>query len=162
MNITTTVAGVKFEHAIFNASGPSCTTWDELEGLGKSESSGIMMKSCSLEPREWNPEPRYTNTELWSLNSMWLPNLWYDTYTEFSKKLKKFNKPVVASVVWFKGSEVAEKNDFVKITRGFSRWFWCGFDRGKSELSKCCLKTSTCLWFWWCWLFNWNGWKFVR
>jgi len=31
MNIQTTVAGIKFEHPIFNASGPSCTTWDELE-----------------------------------------------------------------------------------------------------------------------------------
>lgn len=119
MNIQTTVAGIKFEHPIFNASGPSCTTWDELEWLGKSESSGIMMKSCSLEPREWNPEPRYTNTDLWSLNSMWLPNLWYDTYTDFSKKLQKYNKPVVASVVWFKWSEIVEKNDFVKITQAF-------------------------------------------
>lgn len=119
MNIQTTVAGVKFDHPIFNASGPLCTTWEDLEWIGKSESSGIMMKSCSLEPREWNPSPRYMETPLWSLNSMWLPNLGYDTYTDFSKKLRSFKKPVVASVVWFTGSEVADKNDFVKITQAF-------------------------------------------
>ena len=119
MNIETTVAWVKFEHPIFNASGPDCTTWDDLEWLGKSESSGITMKSCSLLPREWNPSPRYEETELWSINSMWLPNLGYETYIEFSKKLQKYNKPIITSVVWFKWWEIAEKNDFMKITQAF-------------------------------------------
>ncbi len=120
MDIRVKVAWVEFEHPIFNASGPSCTTIKELEWLWESSASWIMMKSCSLEPRDWNPEPRYSNTDLWSINSMWLPNLGYDKYLEFSKDLSsRYKKPVVASVVWFYGWESPENNDYFKVTKAF-------------------------------------------
>ncbi|MDD5770150.1 MAG: dihydroorotate oxidase [Candidatus Gracilibacteria bacterium] len=100
MNLETTIGGVKLENPVFNASGPDCTTLEELEGLQKSSSSAIMMKSCSIEPREGNPEPRYFELELGSINSMGLPNLGYKKYIEFSKTLKQNSKkPVIASVV---------------------------------------------------------------
>lgn len=119
MNLETTVAWVKFAHPIFNASGPDCTTLEELEWLWKSESSWIMMKSCSVEPRDWNELPRYSEVHLWSINSMWLPNLGYKKYIDFSKKLHKYNKPIITSVVWFTGWKKREKNDFADVTQAF-------------------------------------------
>ena len=98
--IKTKIAWINLWNPIFNASWPSCTTIDELEKIGNSFSSAIMMKSCTLEKRDWNPEPRYAEVPLWSINSMWLPNLGYLEYVKFSKSLKSFWKPVIASIAW--------------------------------------------------------------
>lgn len=99
-NITTTIAGVKLDTCIFNTSGPRDETLPLLKIIGRSESSAITMKSCTLEPREGNPEPRYANLpNKSSINSMGLPNLGYKEYVKFVPILKKqFKKPVVASI----------------------------------------------------------------
>jgi dihydroorotate dehydrogenase (fumarate) len=97
-DISTKIAGIKLETAVFNTAGPADVTLEELEIIGKSESSAITMKSCTIEPRTGNPEPRYADLEYGSINSMGLPNLGYKAYVKFSKSLKKFKKPVVASV----------------------------------------------------------------
>ncbi|MFH1358455.1 MAG: dihydroorotate oxidase [archaeon] len=97
-SLNTTIAGIPLKHCIFNASGPMCTTLEELEIIGNSNASAIMMKSCTLEQRDGNPEPRYQDLEFGSINSMGLPNLGYKKYIEFAPQLKKFNKPVIASV----------------------------------------------------------------
>ncbi len=94
----TEIAGIKIEPCIFNASGPRCVTFEELETIAKSKSGAIMTKSCTLEPRIGNPEPRYHENSLGSINSMGLPNLGYKKYAEFSKKLKKYKKPYIVSV----------------------------------------------------------------
>jgi dihydroorotate dehydrogenase (fumarate) len=100
--INTNIAWIEFKNPVFNASGPSCSTLDELEKIGESKSSWIIMKSCTLEEREGNPSPRYKEVPLGSINSMWLPNLWYKKYVEFSSILTKFWKPVIASIAWLK------------------------------------------------------------
>jgi len=92
------VAGVKFDSYVCNASGPLDASLEELQSLGESKSSAIMMKSCTIEPREGNPEPRYVRLPFGALQSMGLPNLGYKKYLEFSKDLKKYSKPVIASV----------------------------------------------------------------
>jgi len=98
-DISTKIAGVKLETCVFNASGPADVTLRELEKIAKSKSSAVTMKSCTLLPREGNPEPRYADLEHGSINSMGLPNLGYKAYVEFSQRLKKgFKKPVVASI----------------------------------------------------------------
>ena len=98
-DISTEIAGVKFETCVFNTAGPADVTFKELEVIGKSKSSAITMKSCTLEPRNGNPEPRYADLEFGSINSMGLPNLGYKAYVKFSKILKgKYKKPVVASI----------------------------------------------------------------
>lgn len=98
-DISTEIAGVKFETCVFNTAGPADITIKELEIIGKSKSSAITMKSCTLEPRKGNPEPRYADLEFGSINSMGLPNLGYKAYIKFSKILKdKYKKPVVASI----------------------------------------------------------------
>ena len=97
-DISTKIAGVALETCVFNTSGPADVTLEELEIIGKSKSSAITMKSCTLEPREGNPEPRYADLEFGSINSMGLPNLGYKAYLKFSKALQKYKKPIIASI----------------------------------------------------------------
>ena len=98
-DISTEIACVKLETCVFNTAGPADVTLKELEIIGKSKSSAITMKSCTLEQRKGNPEPRYADLEFGSINSMGLPNLGYKAYIKFSKILKeKYKKPVVASI----------------------------------------------------------------
>lgn len=98
-----TLGNVTFPDIIYNSSGPRCTTPEELVALGNSASSAIMMKSCSPEPRAGNPEPRYKEVELGSINSIGLANHGYKKYIEYAADLKKQfpNKPIVASIVGF-------------------------------------------------------------
>lgn len=99
IDISTKIAGVKLETCIFNTSGPADVTLEELEIIAKTKSSAITLKSCTLEPRIGNPEPRYADLAYGSINSMGLPNLGYKVYIKFAKILKKkYQKPVVASV----------------------------------------------------------------
>ena len=98
MATKTKIAGVEFDSYICNASGPLDSTLDELESIANSKSSSIMMKSCTIEPREGNQEPRYVRLPLGSIQSMGLPNLGYQEYVKFSSQLKKYNKPIIASV----------------------------------------------------------------
>lgn len=99
-DISTKIAGVSLETCVFNTSGPADVTLPELEIIARSKSSVIMMKSCTLEPREGNPEPRYADLKFGSINSMGLPNLGYKAYIEFAQKLKKKypQKPIFASI----------------------------------------------------------------
>ena len=89
-DISTKIAGVSLETCIFNTSGPRDETLPLLKIIGKSASSAITMKSCTLEPRAGNPEPRYADLpNQSSINSMGLPNLGYKEYVRFVPILKK-------------------------------------------------------------------------
>jgi dihydroorotate dehydrogenase (fumarate) len=81
-----------------NASGALCVTRDELEALGKSGAGAIVTKSMTIEPRQGNPPPRYYGFPAGSINSMGLPNLGYRAYAELIPHLRRFGKPVIASV----------------------------------------------------------------
>ena len=94
----TKIADVELDSYICNASSPLDSTLEELESIGNSKSSAIMMKSCTVEPREGNQEPRYMRIPLGSIQSMGLPNLGYKEYIKFAPQLKKYKKPIIASV----------------------------------------------------------------
>lgn len=94
----TKIAGIDFDSYIFNASGPRDSILKELEVIGESDSSAITMKSCTLQPREGNDKPRYARLEFGSIQSMGLPNLGYQEYIKLASQLKKYNKPIIASV----------------------------------------------------------------
>lgn len=100
VDISTKIGGVTLDTCIFNASGPRDETLPLLQIIGNSRSSAIMMKSCTLEPRTGNPEPRYADLpNKSSINSMGLPNLGYREYVKFVPILQEqFKKPVVASI----------------------------------------------------------------
>lgn len=98
IDLTTQIADVKFPGFILNASGPKCTTEQELVEIGNSASAAIMTKSCTKLMREGNPEPRYQVLEQGSIQSMGLPNLGYEKYLEILPRLAEFNKPIIASI----------------------------------------------------------------
>lgn len=99
MMITKTkIAGIEFDSYICNASGPLDASLEELERIANSKSSAIMMKSCTIEPRDGNQKPRYVRLPFGSFQSMGLPNLGYQKYVDFSSQLKKYKKPIIASV----------------------------------------------------------------
>lgn len=99
-DISTTIGRVKLATCIFNTSGPRDETLPLLKIIGGSKSSAITIKSCTLEPRIGNPQPRYADLEYQSsINSMGLPNEGYKEYVRFVPILKReFRKPVVASI----------------------------------------------------------------
>jgi dihydroorotate dehydrogenase (fumarate) len=98
MTTKTHIAGVELESYVCNASGPLDSTLEELAIIGNSKSAAIMMKSCTLEPRTGNPEPRYVRLPFGSIQSMGLPNLGYEQYIGFATQLKKHHKPIIASI----------------------------------------------------------------
>ncbi|MBL8039542.1 MAG: dihydroorotate oxidase [Nitrospira sp.] len=98
MNFSTTIAGVTFPSCFMNAAGALCVTREELEALGRSVAGAIVTKSMTIEARIGNPEPRYYGFSDGSINSMGLPNLGYRAYAELIPQLKRFGKPVIASV----------------------------------------------------------------
>lgn len=99
-SLSTTIGTIRFETCVFNTSGPKDETLPQLEIIGKSQSSAITMKSCTIKPRIGNPEPRYIDLpNNSSINSMGLPNLGYKEYIKFAKILKKkYKKPIIASI----------------------------------------------------------------
>ncbi|WP_447599190.1 dihydroorotate oxidase [Nitrospira sp. Nam80] len=98
MDLSITIAGVKFPSCFMNASGALCVTREELATLGRSRSGAIVTKSMTLESRTGNPEPRYVGFPGGSINSMGLPNLGYRTYADLIPDLRRFGKPIIASV----------------------------------------------------------------
>lgn len=98
MDLSVTIAGVRFPSCFMNAAGARCVTQEELEALGRSCTGAIVTKSMTLEPRQGNPEPRYYGFLGGSINSMGLPNLGYRAYAELIPSLRRFGKPVIASV----------------------------------------------------------------
>lgn len=97
MNLAVKVAGVTLENPIFNASGPRCSNQLELESLGASQAGAILTKSCTLESRDGNPEPRYADFDGGSINSMGLPNLGINRYLQILPYLRKYAKPIFVS-----------------------------------------------------------------
>ena len=72
---------------LLNASGCMCATSKMLDELKNGNPAGICTKSCTLQPRAGNPEPRYWEHEegMMTLNSMGLPNLGVDYYLDYFK-----------------------------------------------------------------------------
>ncbi len=98
MTTKTSIAGINLNSYIFNASGPRDVTLAELKKIGQSAASAIMIKSCTIKPRIGNEEPRYATLAYGSIQSMGLPNLGYREYVKIIPVLKKYGKPVFASV----------------------------------------------------------------
>lgn len=111
IDLTTTIADVKFPGYVLNASGPRCTTEQELHSIGDSASAAIMTKSCTKLARDGNPEPRYKALEQGSVQSMGLPNLGYHAYLELLPRLHKHNKPIIVSI---SGLSIADNVEMVR------------------------------------------------
>ena len=100
MDIRTQIGDVLFDTPIMNASGPSCTSKQELFNILFSESAAIVTKSCTLESRTGNDKPRYWHNDKLSINSMGLPNNGYQYYVDVLKHMSYFSrtKPYIMSI----------------------------------------------------------------
>ncbi|WP_311407706.1 dihydroorotate oxidase [Liquorilactobacillus uvarum] len=91
VSTATKIAQKKFDNCIMNASGVWCYDEKELSALDKSEAASFVTKSGTLESRKGNPQPRYFETDLGSINSMGLPNQGLEYYLNFVNKVQEQN-----------------------------------------------------------------------
>ena len=80
---------------IYNASGPRCTTCEELKEIDNSNACIVLTKSVTLLERNGNEYPRYFDNKLGSINSMGLPNKGIDYYISIENE---FKKPYIISI----------------------------------------------------------------
>ncbi len=107
-DLSTVIAGVAFPNGLMNVSGALCVTREELEALGASEAGAIVTKSMTPQARQGNPEPRYFGFTGGSINSMGLPNLGYPVYAKLIPSLRRFGKPVIASLAGLQPDDFLE------------------------------------------------------
>ena len=86
---------LNLQNIIFNASGPKCTTLEELKKIDNSNACIVLTKSATLKFRDGNPKPRYFDNKLGSINSMGLPNKGIDYYISIANE---FKKPYIISI----------------------------------------------------------------
>ncbi|HFM7619845.1 TPA: dihydroorotate oxidase [Enterococcus faecium] len=102
MSLETTFANHIFANPLMNASGVHCMTTQELDELAHSEAGACITKSCTINERKGNPEPRYFDVPLGSINSMGLPNLGFSYYLEYALAYEKVqenqNQPLFFSI----------------------------------------------------------------
>lgn len=94
--LSTVFLGQQLPNPFLNAAGVLCRTADDLLQMATSTSGSMITKSCTLQPREGNPEPRYSTAPFGSINSMGLPNLGFEFYKDFA--LKHNGKQLFVSV----------------------------------------------------------------
>ncbi|EPB3092357.1 dihydroorotate oxidase [Enterococcus faecium] len=102
MSLETTFANHIFANPLMNASGVHCMITQELDELAHSEAGAFITKSCTINERKGNPEPRYFDVPLGSINSMGLPNLGFSYYLEYALAYEKVqenqNQPLFFSI----------------------------------------------------------------
>ncbi|HBL1370047.1 TPA: dihydroorotate oxidase [Enterococcus faecium] len=102
MSLETTFANHIFANPLMNASGVHCMTTQELDELAHSEAGAFITKSCTINERKGNPEPRYFDVPLGSINSMGFPNLGFSYYLEYALAYEKVqenqNQPLFFSI----------------------------------------------------------------
>ena len=83
VSLETQIAGFSFDNCLMNAAGVSCMTVEELEAVRQSRQALFIPRPQRLPPRQGNPEPRYRDVPLGSINSMGLPNQGIDYYLDY-------------------------------------------------------------------------------
>lgn len=87
--LKTNFLDVELSNPLMNASGVHCMTTEELDELAGSAAGAFVTKTATRDHREGNPEPRYYDTALGSINSMGLPNNGLDYYLDYVIKRQK-------------------------------------------------------------------------
>ncbi len=117
MDLSTVLAGVRLASCLMNAAGALCVTRDELEALGRSRSGAIVTKSMTPAFRRGNPDPRYHSFPGGSINSMGLPNLGSPAYAALLPGLRRFGKPVIASIAGLSPDDFLEAAQVITAVR---------------------------------------------
>jgi len=123
LTLETTFFNHTFANPFMNASGVHCMTTTELVELEQSNAGAFITKSCTLNERAGNPEPRYFDVPLGSINSMGLPNRGFDYYLDYALNYEKQQtQPLFFSIAGMSAAEnlemltMIEKSDFQGIT----------------------------------------------
>ncbi|MBM7636692.1 dihydroorotate oxidase [Streptococcus saliviloxodontae] len=91
VSTATKIGNFDFDNCLMNAAGVYCMTREELAEIDASLAGSFVTKTGTLEARDGNPEPRYADTLLGSINSMGLPNKGFDYYLDYVTELQ--NQP---------------------------------------------------------------------
>ena len=62
--LKTEFKNISLSNCIFNASGPLCSTREDLLKLNDSNTCIVLSKSSTIDLREGNPKPRYYDHDL--------------------------------------------------------------------------------------------------
>lgn len=103
-----------YDNPFMNASGVHCMTTTDLEELAASEAGSFVTKSATLAPREGNPEPRYVDLALGSINSMGLPNKGIDYYLNFALEKQEAIAPEAPFFFSVAGMSVEENIELLR------------------------------------------------
>lgn len=97
--LKTTLGNLDLKTCIYNASGPKCTYFYEINKLAECQyTSLVLTKSCTYEMRTGNEKPRYYHPldENYTINSTGLANLGYKEYINYAERIQ--SKPYFISV----------------------------------------------------------------
>lgn len=107
--LNTSVAGINFKSCVMNAAVPKALDLESLKVLTNSQSSAVLIKSCTVDARPGNEEPRYIEEANLTLNSIGLANFGYKVYLDYVKELSELtDKPLFISVSGFNVDEYVE------------------------------------------------------
>lgn len=106
VDISTTIAGVKFRNPVMTASGTYGYGQEFLDFFHPSELGAVMVKGTTLEPKKGNAAPRVIETPAGMINAVGLQNDGLDVLC--SKHLPWLRKNKVGVIVNFSGNTVEE------------------------------------------------------
>lgn len=87
-------------NTFLNASGCWCADEEQILNLLNSNLDAVIIKTCTLEPKNGNREPNYYKLDEIHINSKGLPNNGYYYYKELYKKFCHLDKKFILSVAW--------------------------------------------------------------
>lgn len=88
VSTVTKIGAFDFDNCFMNAAGVYCMTREELAEIDASAAGSFVTKTGTLTARTGNPEPRYADTSLGSINSMGLPNNGFQYYLDYVTELQ--------------------------------------------------------------------------
>ncbi|QLG87948.1 dihydroorotate oxidase [Chitinibacter bivalviorum] len=101
-DLTTQFLDLPVKNPVMNAAGVWCSVASQLEALAESAAGAMVTKSCTLQPRDGNPEPRYRvldgDKPFGSINSMGLPNEGFAYYLRYAQRHDYEEKPLFVSL----------------------------------------------------------------
>ncbi len=113
VNLSVSVAGIKFSNPVILASG-TCGYGKEIsEFIDLNEIGGITTKGLSLKPRDGNSPPRIYETSSGVLNSIGLENVGVEKFiSDYLPFLNTFKTNVIANIF---GNSIDEYREIAKI-----------------------------------------------
>ena len=116
VSTATKVGQFTFANCLMNAAGVHCMTKEELAEVEASAAGSFVTKTGTLEARPGNPEPRYVNVPLGSINSMGLPNNGFEYYLDYVIELQ--SNPI-QKIIFFHSlvSHLRKRTLFLKSSR---------------------------------------------